>query len=156
MAKKSAPTAPNPPPSAPPSSPPPPPPSATMADNSKPSKTSGAAKKKNKKKAAQAKQDQLDRQAEVDGQAMAGVGAGTGGKAMIGSFPEEQPPPSAAQYFLSHANGPDPTSPPGATLSYSGPPLAARSQTDSDFLATANDLFKQIEVAATAADGMWF
>ncbi|KNF03880.1 hypothetical protein PSTG_02968 [Puccinia striiformis f. sp. tritici PST-78] len=125
----------------PPPSPPPPAPK---------SKTSGAAKKKNKKKAAQARQldsinhlDHLNDHIDSNGL--------IGRSDMIGAYPAEDAV-SITQRTTTGSISPDEDQDDRITSHTMHPSLAAATrQTQEDLLATANDLYRQIESAAAAA-----
>ncbi|KAG0140248.1 hypothetical protein CROQUDRAFT_53542 [Cronartium quercuum f. sp. fusiforme G11] len=127
-----------------------PPPSPTSSIRNMPkSKTSGAAKKKNKKKAAQAAR-QLDsnlNDLSIENQDTSSIASRSD---MIGAYPNEdtssltQPTPTES---VSQDEDED-----RLTTHAMHPSLAAATrQTQEDLLATANDLYRQIETAAAAA-----
>ncbi|KAI9625949.1 hypothetical protein KEM48_010649 [Puccinia striiformis f. sp. tritici PST-130] len=114
------------------------------------SKTSGAAKKKNKKKAAQARQldsinhlDHLNDHIDSNGL--------IGRSDMIGAYPAEDAV-SITQRTTTGSISPDEDQDDRITSHTMHPSLAAATrQTQEDLLATANDLYRQIESAAAAA-----
>ncbi|KAA1081688.1 hypothetical protein PGTUg99_028186 [Puccinia graminis f. sp. tritici] len=127
---------------------PPPPSPPSLAPKSK---TSGAAKKKNKKKAAQARQldsinhlDQLNDN-HTDSNSLIGRSD------MIGAYPAEDAV-SITQRTTTGSISPDEDEDDRITSHTMHPSLAAATrQTQEDLLATANDLYRQIESAAAAA-----
>ncbi|CAH7684202.1 hypothetical protein BY996DRAFT_4587717 [Phakopsora pachyrhizi] len=112
------------------------------------SKTSGAAKKKNKKKAAQARQlnsNHLDHLTDhVDSIGLADRSD------MIGAYPGEETSSNTHRTASSSAS-PDEDDDRGTSHSMHPSLAAATRQTQEDLLATANDLYRQIETAAAAA-----
>ncbi|WAQ89320.1 hypothetical protein PtA15_11A7 [Puccinia triticina] len=125
--------------------PPSPPPAAPK------SKTSGAAKKKNKKKAAQARQldsiNHLDHLNDHHTDSNSLIGRSD----MIGAYPAEDAV-SITQRTTTGSISPDEDDDDRITSHTMHPSLAAATrQTQEDLLATANDLYRQIESAAAAA-----
>jgi hypothetical protein len=116
------------------------------------SKTSGAAKKKNKKKAAQARQldsiNHLDSLHDTNHTDSHGL---IGRSDMIGAYPAEDAV-SITQRTTTGSISQDEDEDDRITSHTMHPSLAAATrQTQEDLLATANDLYRQIESAAAAA-----
>lgn len=112
------------------------------------SKTSGAAKKKNKKKAAQARQ--LDHNANDTITENQDASSVAGRSDMIGSYPTEDTS-SHTQRTTAGSVSQDEDEERLTTHAMHPSLAAATRQTQEDLLATANDLYRQIETAAAAA-----
>lgn len=112
------------------------------------SKTSGAAKKKNKKKAAQARQlDSNQNHLSIDHQ---DSGSLADRSDMIGAYPNEDASSHTQRTTTGSVSQDDDDE--RLTTHAMHPSLAAATrQTQEDLLATANDLYRQIETAAAAA-----